>query len=63
MFYTVLNATNVTSGVDTTKGMTIFAPSNDAFQSALMVGQDLNTSLRTIKNILEYHILTEGIYV
>ncbi|RUS13332.1 FAS1 domain-containing protein [Endogone sp. FLAS-F59071] len=60
MFYTAINATNITNGVDTAKGITIFAPSNEALLSALKEGQDLNSSIKTIKNILEYHILNEG---
>jgi hypothetical protein len=50
-----VNATNLTSTLDTASDVTIFAPNNDAFQS---VASGLsNLSVSEIASILSYHVI------
>ncbi|KAH7139394.1 FAS1 domain-containing protein [Dendryphion nanum] len=49
-----LNQTNLTSTVNNLRDVTIFAPSNQAFQN---VGSGLNIAPQDISNILQYHVI------
>lgn len=50
-----LGATSLTSTVDTTKDVTIFAPSNAAFAA---IGSALGTlDVATLSSILQYHVV------
>jgi uncharacterized surface protein with fasciclin (FAS1) repeats len=55
-FVSALNSTNSTDGINSKKGITIFAPNDDAFTSDL---SKYNSS--QLANILAYHVV-EGVY-
>jgi transforming growth factor-beta-induced protein len=56
-FYTQLNNTNSTNNLDSKSGVTIFIPSDQAFNKASL--NNLNAS--QIQNVLSYHVI-DGIY-
>ncbi|KAH8551274.1 FAS1 domain-containing protein [Umbelopsis sp. PMI_123] len=57
MFVSILNSTNSTDGINKKSGITIFAPNDDAFNSASL--SKYNSS--QLANIVAYHVV-EGLY-